>query len=130
MKRRIQTINIPVILALAVLSLIIGCSKDNGYDSPNSPPSGGPGPNNVWLQNFAFNPGTLTVSAGTTITWTNKDNVTHTVTSGTPGSPNGLFDSGNLGPNTTFTFTFDSAATYPYYCVPHASSMQATVVVQ
>ncbi len=118
-----------VLPLLLVILLASGCSDDT-YGSPNNSGGGNPGANEVWLQGFAFNPATITVSAGTTITWTNKDNVIHTVTSGAPGSPNGLFNSGNLGQNVTFTFTFASAGTYPYYCIPHASTMQGNVIAQ
>ena len=112
--------------------LMAGCSKSDGYSSPTGPGNGGgsPGPNEVWMQNTAFNPSSITVDAGTTITWTNKDNMTHTVTSGTPGNPNGMFNSGNMGMNGTFSFTFNSAGTYSYYCMPHQATMHGTVVTQ
>jgi plastocyanin len=78
----------------------------------------------VTIQNFAFDPSNLTVKTGTTVTWTNMDGVNHTVTSDT-----GLFDSGELGKGGTFSFTFDKAGVYTYYCVPHHSKMQGTVTV-
>jgi len=84
--------------------------------------AGGPGANEVFIQGMAFVPSTITVSAGTTIKWTNKDAVAHTVTSTT-----NLFDSGTIPANGTFTFTFATAGSYPYYCVVHPS-MKATVV--
>jgi predicted lipoprotein with Yx(FWY)xxD motif/plastocyanin len=68
----------------------------------------------VSLKNFAFNPKTLTVSAGTTVTWTNNDTVAHTVT-----ADDGSFDSKNLDPGATFSYTFAKAGTYPYYCAYH-----------
>lgn len=119
-------------LPLLLLGLVIGCSNDNGYGSSTGPGGGnsGPGENEVWMQNIAFNPGTLTVSVGTTITWTNKDNVVHTATSGTPGNPDGLFNSGNMGNGATFSYTFNTAGTYNYYCIPHASTMQGQVIVE
>jgi plastocyanin len=78
----------------------------------------------VTIQNFAFDPSNLTVKTGTTVTWTNMDSVNHTVTSDT-----GLFDSGELGKGSTFSYTFDKAGVYTYYCIPHHSKMQATVTV-
>jgi plastocyanin len=78
----------------------------------------------VTIQNFAFDPGNLTVKTGTTVTWTNLDSANHTVTSDT-----GLFDSGELGKGSTFSYTFDKAGVYTYYCIPHHSKMQATVTV-
>jgi plastocyanin len=78
----------------------------------------------VTIQNFAFDPSNLTVKTGTTVTWTNLDSVNHTVTSDT-----GLFDSGELGKGSTFSFTFDKAGVYTYYCIPHHSKMTGTVTV-
>ena len=78
----------------------------------------------VTIQNFAFSPETLTVAPGTTVIWTNKDSVDHTVTSDTGAWP----DSGSLATNKTFSHTFTKAGTYPYHCSIHPS-MKATVVV-
>lgn len=81
----------------------------------------------------AYSPNTATVPVGTTVTWSNDDSVAHTVTSGTSdgsrGTPDGLFDSGNMESGDTFEYTFDSPGTYEYYCVPHPW-MRATVVVE
>jgi plastocyanin len=79
---------------------------------------------NVTIQNFAFNSQTLTVAPGTTVIWTNKDSVNHTVTSDTGAWP----DSGSLATNQTFSHTFTTAGTYPYHCALHPS-MKASVVV-
>ena len=78
----------------------------------------------VTIQNFAFSPQTITVAPGTTVIWTNKDNVDHTVTSDTGAWP----DSGNLATNQTFSHTFAKAGTYPYHCAIH-TSMTASVIV-
>ena len=85
--------------------------------------SGAPGANEVFIQGMAFYPSTITVAAGTTITWTNKDAAAHTVTSTT-----NVFNSGSLGTNKTFSFTFATAGTYPYYCTFHPT-MTASVTV-
>jgi plastocyanin len=73
---------------------------------------------------MAFSPSTLTVTAGTTVTWTNKDGVPHTVT-----SDNGLFDSGSISNNGTYSHKFETAGTYPYHCSIH-TSMTAKVVAE
>lgn len=78
----------------------------------------------VTIQNYAFDPSNLTIKTGTTVTWTNMDSVNHTVTSDT-----GLFDSGELGKGSTFSYTFTKAGVYTYYCIPHHAKMQATVTV-
>ena len=89
----------------------------------------GPGVNEVWLENLAFDPATKTITAGTMITWTNKDNNIHTVTSGTRGNPDGLFVSGDLNLNGTFSYTFDSVGTFTYFCVYHVG-MDGSIIVQ
>jgi plastocyanin len=108
------------------VSLFHGCSED---DNPSDPGGGTPGQNEVLLQGQAFSPSSKTVAVGTTIKWINRDAVIHTVTSGTPNSPSGLFDSGNLGNNAEFSFTFTEAGTFTYYCRPH-SNMTGTIIVQ
>ena len=70
-----------------------------------------------------YSPGTLTVAAGTTITWVNQDIVIHTVTSDV-----GLFDSGSMRPGDRFSFTFTTPGTFTYGCIPHPF-MRGTVVV-
>jgi plastocyanin len=79
-------------------------------------------PNQVICKNNKFNPDTLTIKVGTTVVWVNQDSYIHTVTSGTsPNDRSGLFDSGNLNGGDTFSFTFDTAGTYDYFCIPHYS---------
>jgi len=82
----------------------------------------------------AFSPRVTTVPVGTTVTWTNEDGkVVHTVTSGesdgTVGTPDGLFDSGNMKNGDTFSFTFAEPGTYEYHCTPHPW-MMGTVIVE
>ena len=71
-----------------------------------------------------FSPANLTVTVGKTVTWVNKDTVTHTVTS----DGSNLFDSGFMPTGATFQFTFTTAGTYPYYCTVHPF-MKGTIVV-
>ena len=124
---------IVIILSIMIISAVVimaGCKSNNS--SYSTAPSGGgtPGANEVWMQNIAFSPATKTISAGTTITWTNKDNTTHTATSGVPNSPDGLFNSGNLNNGGTFSFKFTTAGTFKYYCMIHGTMMTATMIVQ
>lgn len=85
----------------------------------------------VAIQNFAFVPANLAIAVGDTVRWTQKDAAIHTTTSGPNGVADGLWDSGNmtLGANSTFSFTFSTAGTYPYFCRPHSSFMRATITV-
>lgn len=71
----------------------------------------------------AYSPREINVAAGTTVTWSNEDSVLHTVTSGssngTVGTADGLFDSGDMLEGDTYSYTFDDAGTFEYYCLPH-----------
>lgn len=78
----------------------------------------------VQIGDDAFNPGTMTVAVGDTITWTNADSSPHTVT-----AEDGSFDSGNLDEGQGFAHTFTEPGTYEYRCDYH-SDMTATVVVE
>jgi plastocyanin len=78
----------------------------------------------VKIDNFSFGPATLTVAVGTTVTWTNRDDIPHTVV-----STDSLFKSKVLDTDEKFSFTFTKAGTYPYFCSIHPK-MTATVVVK
>jgi len=77
----------------------------------------------VSIANFAFQPASLQIAAGSSVTWTNSDSTAHTVTSDT-----GAFDSGQLAPGASFTQTFMTPGTYTYHCQIHPF-MTATIVV-
>jgi len=79
----------------------------------------------IAIDNFAFTPASLTVPAGTKVTWTNHDDIPHTATSADPPQ---LFHSGPLDTDDSFSFTFDKPGTYTYFCALHPH-MQGTVVV-
>jgi plastocyanin len=79
----------------------------------------------VVLENFAFTPPSLTVAAGTTVTFTNKDLTSHTATADDGTS----FDTGLIGQNESATVTFDTPGTYTYHCTPHPN-MKGTIVVE
>ena len=115
----------------AVATISNSCTKSTMYDTPSPGPGpgpkGGPGANEVWIQNMAFSPATITVSAGTTIKWTNKDGMSHTVTSDVGGAE--IFDSGSMADGATFTWQFNNTGTFKYHCTFHAG-MKATVVVK
>lgn len=89
-----------------------------------SSPKGG-GNSQVAIQNFAFEPKTITVSAGTTVVWTNKDEEPHTVTSAGPG----FTSSKALDTDDTYKATFSTPGTYTYYCSIHPH-MVGTIIVQ
>jgi len=78
----------------------------------------------VLAKGFMFAPTAITVPAGSTVTWTNRDQEPHTVV-----SENGLFRSGALDTDESFSFRFDKPGTYRYACSIHPQ-MVATIVVQ
>lgn len=81
----------------------------------------------------AYSPPVIVVDAGTVVTWRNDDSVVHTITSGrsdgTVGTPDGLFDSGNIERPNTFSVTFAEPGEYDYYCIPHPW-MKGRVIVR
>ncbi len=78
----------------------------------------------VKIDNFSFSPATLEIKAGTKVTWTNADDIPHTVVSNDK-----VFKSKALDTDEKFSFTFDKPGTYPYFCSLHPK-MTAKVVVQ
>ncbi len=84
-----------------------------------------PSNNTVVIQDASFRPDSLTVPAGTTVTWINRDLVRHTVT-----STEGLFDSGRLGSGESFTYTFEEPGTYDYYCTIHPTMLGTIIVTE
>jgi len=78
----------------------------------------------VKIDNFSFGPQTLTVAVGTTVVWTNSDDIPHTVV-----STDGVFKSKVRDTDEKFSYTFTKAGTYPYFCSVHPK-MTGKVVVQ
>ena len=67
---------------------------------------------------LVFSPSSVTIHPGDQVKWT-WGSSGHSTTSGSPGQPNGIWDSGIRNQGATFTHTFNSAGTFPYYCIPH-----------
>ena len=104
-----------LIVIAVITAMAVSCTKDNTNLTPPA--------NEVYIENTAFTPSTITITVNTTIKWTNKDGITHTVTSDAS-----LFDSGAMGSGATFSQQFSIAGTYKYHCSYH-SSMKGTIVV-
>ena len=79
----------------------------------------------IKIDNFSFGPATLTIPAGTTITWTNDDDVPHVVAS----DDHKTFKSKPLDTDDHFSFKFTKPGTYNYYCAVHPK-MTAQIIVQ
>jgi len=94
----------------------------SGMNMSNSPAMA----NQVTIQNYMFSPASITVKAGTTVTWTNKDAVAHTVTADTNSTdaPSSM----DIDQGKSYSFTFKKAGTYTYHCAPHPY-MHGTVTV-
>ena len=84
-----------------------------------------PAPVSVDIRGSTFVPGTVGISKGTTVTWTNDDGYQHTITS----VPKGAFDSGPIDPGKTYSYTFNQAGTFEYSCTIHTSMTHGNVVV-
>src|SRR5712671_7658468 len=133
-----------LVIATSLLSLFLAACGQNGADSsastetqsppaptvsrnsntemskmgvPAKPGKDLPTPstaNQVMVENFSFQPGTLTVKAGTTVTWVNHDDEPHTVNEN-----NKTFKSGTLDTDAKFSYKFTSPGTYSYFCSLH-----------
>ena len=122
---KIRLLSTAFLFAILVISNSCNKSSYNNMTgmTGNTGGTGGPGTNEVFIQGMAFNPSTISITTNTTITWTNKDAVGHTVTSDT-----GLFDSGTIGTNGTYSFTFVNAGTYTYHCKIHPAMIASVIV--
>jgi plastocyanin len=112
-------------LLAAAGALVVGCGGGNNSSGGGPTTSGAGTPASgtaVAIDNFAFSPATLNVKMGQQVTWTNKQDVEHTVT-----ADGGTFDH-PMPPNATFSFTFPKAGSFAYHCRIHPS-MKGTVVV-
>lgn len=103
-------------------------SPTSGMDMPSSSQSTPDKPvatNTVSIKNFVFDPASITVKVGTTVTWANADQDPHTVTSDGKSGP---LNSKPLNQGDTYQYTFTQAGTFSYLCTIHPF-MTATVTV-
>ena len=111
--------------ASLTLLLLVSILAFAGLSAPSIPPvAAAQSSTNVTIKNFSFNPGSITVVIGVnnTVTWTNMDTVTHTVT-----ADDGSFN-GSIPAGATFTHTFTIAGNFSYHCSIH-KFMKGTVNV-
>jgi plastocyanin len=113
---------VALVLAVAGAPALAADAPPDTASAPTAQAAGAPGI--VIARDFMFAPLTVTVPAGTTVTWTNHDDEPHTVV-----SDSGLFRSGALDTNESFSFRFDKPGTYHYACSIHPR-MIGTVVVR
>ena len=101
-----------VAVGVTMLSLAAGIGRVRAQDAVA-----------IDIADFAFNPASVEITEGTTVTWTNQDSAPHTAT-----GDNGEFDTGQLAQGDSASVTFDTAGTYAYHCSIHPN-MVASIVV-
>src|SRR5215472_2032971 len=104
-------------ISIAVL-LLAGSPSVAANDEPSASSA------EVKIDNFSFSPQEINVAVGTSVTWTNRDDIPHTVV-----STDGVFKSKVRDTDEKFSYTFNKAGTYPYFCSVHPK-MTGKVVVQ
>ena len=121
-----------LIVVLVTFVAICGCT---GYGSSTKTPTTTqtqvvPGTSTVNIQNFAFNPASITIQKGTTVTWVNQDSANHEIVNDAQGTiaQGAIFTSNSLPKGASYSFKFDNPGTFPYHCSIHPS-MKATVIV-
>jgi plastocyanin len=117
-KRHLYVAGLATLVVIAMLLLLEGTPRVWANDQPSASNA------EVNIDNFSFGPATLTVSVGTTVTWTNRDDIPHTVI-----STDGVFKSKVRDTDEQFSYTFTKAGTYPYYCSVHPK-MTGKIVVR
>ena len=105
------------VVVIAIVLLLAGSPSVTANDQSSAAAA-------VTIDNFSFGPQTLTVPVGATVTWTNHDDIPHTVV-----STDGVFKSKVRDTDETFSYTFAKTGTYPYYCTIHPK-MTGQVVVK
>ena len=118
MKKKNVWIALFAMPAIAVLLMLVAATRATANDQASAVSA------EVLIDNFVFGPQTVTVPVGTTVTWTNRDDIPHTVV-----STEGVFKSKVRDTDEKFSYTFTKAGTYPYYCSVHPK-MTGTVVVK
>ena len=113
----LASLALPAMMAM-LLIMPVAASAGAGEDKTGATPA------EVKIGNFSFEPQTLTVPVGTTVTWTNRDDIPHTIV-----STDGVFKSKVRDTDESFSYTFTKAGTYTYFCSIHPK-MTGKIVVQ
>jgi plastocyanin len=134
------TMRTPSLIVTAALAAACSGSNPAGTGGSGAMPPGGSPATTVTAMDYSFSPVSLTVKAGTAVTWTNDGSFTHTATSDAADSLS--WDSGSLAgsapdpyggrtPGGSFSFTFTKPGMYPYHCSFHGTThgMTGTITV-
>ncbi len=123
MKLKYYTLVGIVVTILGIVALS-GCVQNQQEPPQNTSSPKNTSYSTIMIQNFAYNPNTLTVKAGTNITWTNRDSAIHDVA-----SDSGAFASEDLAKGESYTYNFTKPGEYTYHCNEHPS-MTGKIIVQ
>jgi plastocyanin len=125
-RTRIAIVGIAVSLAVIIGVVVASCGGGSTETTATTPTTAvaADGGAQVVLKGFAFDPETVTIKTGESVTWTNEDSANHTVV-----GDSGGFESGSLANGDAFSFEFDTPGTYAYHCSLHPS-MKGTVIVE
>ncbi len=117
-------IKLGIVICILGVIIISGCTQNQQKNPQNTTNPKNNSYVTVTIQNFTYNPNTLTVKPGTTITWINQDSATHDVT-----GDSGTFISEDLARGDSYTHNFTKSGEYPYHCNEHPS-MTGKIIVQ
>ena len=117
-KNNVRIVSVITPIMIAMILLFAGSPSLKANDQPSAANVA------VKIDNFVFGPQAITVPVGTTVTWTNSDDIPHTAV-----STDGMFKSKVMDTDEKFSYTFTNAGTYPYYCTIHPK-MTGQVVVK
>jgi len=117
-KKHVRIAGVVLPILIAMLMLFAGSSSVKANDQPSTANAA------IKIDNFVFGPQAITVPVGTTVTWTNSDDIPHTAV-----STDGVFKSKVMDTDEKFSYTFTKAGTYSYYCSVHPK-MTGQVVVK
>lgn len=127
MKKAIIIIVAVIIIGIGAYYLTSGTSYGGSTSTPPVSPAEAHAQSGttINIKNYSFNPLTLTVKAGTKVTWVNNDSAPHTITS----DSGALLNSPALSPGQSFSFTFTNPATINYHCNIHPNMKSSVVVI-
>lgn len=119
-----------LLTALAAVTTVVAACGGGGDAGAGGDANGGREDSAaaVTIKTFAFQPSPIKISAGTAVTWTNEDDILHTVTAGERGAADAAFDEDLDGPGSRATLTFDTPGTFAYHCSIHPG-MDAAITV-
>ncbi len=109
------------ILLFSGIILFFACSKSSYNDTGGG---GTPPDNPIYMRGSVDSVPSITLSAGSKITWVNDDNMIHTVTAN-----DASFNSGDMNPGTSFSYTFNTVGTYNYHCDHHIGMTGVVTIV-